>query len=95
MKYDNSIREGAFTTYLRIGNLTSTAIACTLSADTVRHWARQGNWAQKLQAHREKTQRHILRELYVHQIVGLKEFIKRFNHGSSGESTGMPTDDEG
>ena len=92
MKYDNSVRESAFTTYLRIGSLASTAVICTLSADTVRDWARQENWVRKLRTHREKIQRHILKELYFYQIAGLKEFIKQFSCGSLGESTGMPTD---
>ena len=95
MKYDNSIRESAFETYLRIGNLSSTAVVCTLSADTIRHWAKEENWAQKLQTHREKIQRHILKELYFHQIVGLKEFVKQFSYESPGKSTRIPADNGG
>lgn len=95
MKYTNSVREGAFETYIRIGSLSSTAVVCSLSTDTVRHWAKEENWARKLRAHREKTQRHILKELYVHQIVGLKEFIKRFDYGSPGKSTRIPADNGG
>ena len=95
MKHDNSIRYQAFETYLLCGSLASTAVVCSLSADTVRDWARQENWAQKLRAHREKIQRHILKELYSCQIAGLKEFVKRFDYGSPGELTGFPTDDAG
>ena len=92
MKYNNLVREGAFETYIRIGSLSSTAVICSLSTDTVRHWAKEGNWAQKLQAHREKTQRHILKELYFHKIAGLKEFVKQFSYGSPCKSTRIPTD---
>ena len=95
MKYDNLVREGAFETYLRIGNLSSTAVVCTLSADTIRHWAKEENWQRKLKAHREKIQRQILRDLYFRQIAGLKEFVKRFDYGFPGELTGFPTDDDG
>ena len=95
MKYSNSIRESTFKTYIRTGSLSSTAVACALSADTVRDWARQENWQRKLKAHREKTHRHVLRELYFYQIDGLREFIKQFNYGSPGKSTRIPTDDGG
>lgn len=95
MKHTDSIRESAFETYICTGNLTSTAVVCSLSADTIRHWAKEENWAQKLQTHREKIQRHILKELYSCQIAGLKEFIKRFDYGSPCKSTRIPTDNGG
>ena len=95
MKHDNSIRYQAFETYLLCGSLASTAIACLLSVDTVRSWAKEENWQRKLKAHREKIQRQTLRELYFYQIAGLKDFIKRFDYGSPGELTGFPTDDGG
>ena len=95
MKYDNSVRESAFKTYLRTSSLASTAVVCSLSADTVRHWAKEENWARKLRTHREKTQHYILKELYFQQIAGLKEFIKQFSCGSSGKLTGIPADNGG
>ena len=95
MKYNSSVRENAFKTYLCTGSLSSTAVVCSLSEDTVRHWARQENWAGKLRTHREKIQRQILRDLYFRQIAGLKEFVKRFDYGSPGELTGFPIDDAG
>jgi len=44
MKYDNSVRYEAFETYILTGSLASTAIACSLSADTVRDWSKEENW---------------------------------------------------
>ncbi len=43
MKYDNSVRYEAFETYILTGSLASTAIACSLSADTVRDWSKEEN----------------------------------------------------
>ena len=90
MKYTNSVREGAFETYIRIGNLSSTSVICSLSTDTIRHWAKEENWQRKLQAHREKIQRQILKELYFCQIAELKECVKRFSYDPRGKSTGTP-----
>ena len=94
MKYENSVRYQAFETYLSCGSISSTAIACSLSVNTVKGWAHEENWSRKLKAHREKIQRQILGDLYFHQITELKEFFKRFSLDSHGKLTGIPTDDD-
>ena len=94
MKYDNSVRYQAFETYLLCGSLTSTAVACFLSVDTVRDWSKEEKWDRKLKAHQEKIQRQILKDLYLHQIAELKELFKRFSPDSHGKLTGIPTDDD-
>ena len=95
MKYDNSVRYQAFETYILTGSLSSTAIACSLSADTVRDWAHEENWSRKLKAHREKIQRQILKDLYLHQIAELKEFGKWFSYDLGGKSTGVDANNGG
>ena len=91
MKYDNSVRYQAFETYLLCGSLSSTAIACSLSTDTVRGWAHEENWDRKLKTHREKIQHQILKDLYFHQLAELKEFARWFSYDLHGKLTGIPT----
>ena len=87
MKYDNSVRFSAFKIYILTGSFSSTAIASSVSVDTVRAWAEEEDWTSKLKDHRQKIQQQILKDLYRYQISKLKEFNRQMFTECSDKST--------